>query len=108
MISDIFISSTISDKVLEPLLENTSFPLTKAEIIHKAEAQGVPSPLLALLRNLPSRFYRSKNELSSQCVCRSAGVLRQQGTIRYGPSYPRWDTRFEGYRCDEGDRAYRG
>ena len=71
MIGNIFISSPINDNKLEPLLENISFPLTKAEIIHKAEAKQVPPYLLGLLRNLPSRFYHSKDELISQCVVRS-------------------------------------
>ena len=71
MIGDIFISSEINEKYLETLLENTPFPLTKAEIIHKAEAKGVPLPLLGLFRNLPSRFYRSKGELISQCISRN-------------------------------------
>lgn len=70
MLSDIFISSQINGGDLELLLENISFPLTKAEIIHKAEARGVSLPLLSLLRNLPSRFYRSKNELISQYISR--------------------------------------
>lgn len=67
MKSDILISPTISYKDFEPLLINLSFPLTKAEIIHRAEAEGFPLPTLWLLRNLPSRFYRLKNELISQC-----------------------------------------
>jgi len=71
MIGDIFISSAIDEKHLETLLENAPFPLTKAEIIHKAETKGIPLSLLGLLRSLPSRFYRSKGELVSQCICRS-------------------------------------
>ncbi len=70
MKSDILISPTISYKDFEPLLINISFPLTKAEIIHRAEAEGFPLPILWLFRNLPSRFYRSKNELISQCFSR--------------------------------------
>jgi hypothetical protein len=65
MTSDVFISSVVNDKDLEHLLESVSYPLTKAEIIHKAEAKRVPSTLLGLLHKLPSRFYHSKDELIS-------------------------------------------
>ena len=68
---NIFISSEMNEKDLESILGNTSFPLTKAEIVHKAKTAGVPQALLALLGSLPSRFYRSKEELISQCICRS-------------------------------------
>ncbi len=71
MKSDILISPTISYNDFEPLLINILFPLTKADIIHRAEAEGFPLPILWLLRNLPSRFYRSKNELISQCFSRN-------------------------------------
>ncbi len=71
MTEEIFISSAITDKRLELLLEGISFPLTKAEIIHHAELKGVSPSLLGLFRRLPSRFYRSKDELISQCVVRS-------------------------------------
>ena len=71
MKSDILISPTISYKYFESLLVIISFPLTKAELIRRAEAEGFPLPILWLLRNLPSRFYRSKNELISQCFGRS-------------------------------------
>ena len=71
MTGDIFFSSAINDEDLELLLESVSFPLTKAEIIQKAEAKRVPPYLLGLLRNLPSRFYHSKNELIGQCAIRS-------------------------------------
>ena len=68
---NIFVSSEINEKVFESLFGNTSFPLTKAEVVHKAKTVGVPPSLLALLGSLPSRFYRSKEELISQCICRS-------------------------------------
>ncbi len=71
MTGEIFIPSAINDRDLELLLEKASFPLTKAELVHKAEAKRVPLDLLLLLRRLPSRFYRSKDELISQCVVRS-------------------------------------
>ena len=71
MTGDVFIHSVVNDKDLEHLLGSISFPLTKAEIIQKAEAKRVPPYLLGLLRNLPSRFYHSKNELIGQCVIRS-------------------------------------
>jgi hypothetical protein len=71
MTGEIFSPSAINDKDLELLLESVSFPLTKAEIIHRAEVKGAPPYLLGSLRKLPSRFYHSKNELISQCVVRS-------------------------------------
>ncbi|WP_424948515.1 DUF2795 domain-containing protein [Dehalococcoides mccartyi] len=52
-------------------MKSISFPLTKAEIIHNAESKGVSPSLLGLFRKLPSRFYRSKYELISQCLVRS-------------------------------------
>jgi hypothetical protein len=76
MISDIFISPAINNKDIESLLESVSFPSTKAEIIHKAEAKGVPPHLLGLLRNFPSRFYRSKDEVISHYVSRSMRYSR--------------------------------
>jgi hypothetical protein len=81
MKSDILISPAISYKDLESLLINISFPLTKAEIIHRAEAEGFPLPILWLLRNLPSRFYRSKNEFISQCFSRSIIIKWDQEAI---------------------------
>ena len=71
MMGNIFVSSEINEKVFESLFGNTSFPLTKAEVVHKAKAVGVPPALLVILNSLPSRFYRSKEELINQCICRS-------------------------------------
>jgi len=73
MTGEIFIPSAINvnNKGLELLLESVSFPLTKAELIHEAEVKRVPPYLLGLLRNLPSRFYHSKDELIGQCIIRS-------------------------------------
>ncbi|AMU86009.1 DUF2795 domain-containing protein [Dehalococcoides mccartyi] len=71
MTGEVFIPSAVNDKDLDQLLERVSFPLTKAEIIHNAELKGVSPSLLGLFRKLPSRFYRSKDELISQCVVRS-------------------------------------
>ena len=71
MMGNIFISSKINEKDFESLFGNTSFPLTKAEVVHKAKAVGVPPALLVILNSLPSRFYRSKEELINQCICRS-------------------------------------
>jgi hypothetical protein len=65
-----FISS-INFSDFELLFENVSFPLTKAEVICKAKKEGFPAGLLNLLNNLPSRFYRSKNELFNQCLWKS-------------------------------------
>jgi hypothetical protein len=73
MTGDVCIPSVVNDKNLEHLLESVSFPLTKDEIIQKAEAKRVPPYLIGLFRNLPSRFYQSKNELIGQCVIRSMG-----------------------------------
>jgi hypothetical protein len=75
--SDIFVYSEICDKDIEPLLDDISFPLTKAELIHKAEVQGVPPSTLALLRRLPSRFYQSKDEFIGYCLIRSMLCQRQ-------------------------------
>ena len=77
MTGDVFIPSAINDKDLELLLESFSFPLTKAEIIHKAEAKRVPPYLLGLLRNLPSRFYHSKNELIGQRESTKSGRVME-------------------------------
>ncbi len=71
MTGETFIPSAVNDRDLDQLLERVSFPLTKAEIIHNAELKGFSPSLLGLLRKLPSRFYRSKDELISQCVVRS-------------------------------------
>ena len=57
---------------VELLFENSCFPLTKAEIIHKARTSGVPLDLQFLLLRIPSRFYESKKELISQIVVRNA------------------------------------
>ena len=71
MMGNIFVSSEINEKVFESLFGNTSFPLTKAEVVHKAKTLGVPPALLVLLNSLPSRFYHSREELINQCICRS-------------------------------------
>jgi len=83
MIGDISISSVINEKHLKALLENASFPLTKAEATHKAEANGVPSSMLSLLRKLPSRFYRSKGELISQCISTNIRYHEISSAINY-------------------------
>jgi|WetSurMetagenome_2_1015567.scaffolds.fasta_scaffold715544_1 hypothetical protein len=70
MNGEIFGPSTIDEEDLGLLLEGFSFPLTKAELIHNAEAKRVPQYLLGLLRKLPSRFYHSKNELVNRCEIR--------------------------------------
>jgi hypothetical protein len=75
--SNIFAASERCDKDIEPLLDDISFPLTKAEIIHKAEVQGVPPSTLALLRRLPSRFYQSKGEFIGYCLVSSMLCQRQ-------------------------------
>jgi len=87
MTGDIFISSVINEKHLRVLLENDSFPLTKAEIIHKAEAKGVPLTTLSLLRKLPSRFYRSKGELISQCISTNMRYHKISSVINYEAIY---------------------
>ena len=73
MTDESFIPSdiNINDRELELLVEKASFPLTKAEIIQEAEEKRVPSYLLRLLHNLPSRFYHSRDELIGQCIIRS-------------------------------------
>jgi hypothetical protein len=71
MNGEIFSTCAIYEKDLGRLLESFSFPLTKAEIIHNAEACQGSQYLLDLLRKLPSRFYHSEIELVSQCVVRS-------------------------------------
>jgi hypothetical protein len=71
MTADIFMPSAIYDTDLEILMEVVSFPLTKAEIIYKAEAKGVRPSIIGLLRKLPSRFYHSKDELINQCLVRN-------------------------------------
>jgi Protein of unknown function (DUF2795) len=71
MTGDVFIPSAVNDKDFALLLESVSFPLTKAEIIRKAEANRVPPTLLGLLHKLPSRFYHSKDEFIGQCIVRS-------------------------------------
>jgi hypothetical protein len=68
---NIFISSKINEKDFESLFGNTPFPLTKAEVIHRAKTVGVPPALLVFLNSLPSRFCRSKEELINLCICRS-------------------------------------
>jgi hypothetical protein len=84
MTEKIFIPSALTDKGLELLLEGISFPLTKAEIIHNAELKGVSPSLLVLFRRLLSRFYRSKEELISQCVVRSVRYSEIGFKIRHG------------------------
>jgi hypothetical protein len=76
MLKDTFIISAERLGDLELILENILFPVTKAEIIRKAEVKTVPLDMLVLLRNLPSRFYRSKSELVAQCVCKSLTIRR--------------------------------
>ena len=82
MIGDIFIFSAVNDNELDLLLENTVFPLTKADILHEAEVKRVAPHLSGLIRNLPSRFYRSRGELISQCISRSMRYSRTGFTIR--------------------------
>lgn len=74
MIDDIYLFSAAKDRDLELILEDTHYPVTKAEIIHIAKAKSVSEFLLYLLHGLPSRFYWSRNELLGQCVCRSLTI----------------------------------
>jgi hypothetical protein len=48
---------------LEHILDSISFPVTKAELIQKAEKAGLSACGIKLLRSFPARFYRSKREL---------------------------------------------
>jgi hypothetical protein len=58
------------------LLGNASFPLTKADIIHRANRLGAPVILMVVLSRLPSRLYRCRDEVVNLCICRSAGCTR--------------------------------
>ena len=64
-----FYISTKAD--FESILENASFPLTKAELIQKAKMAGVSLAVLNLIYRLPSRFYHSRRELVNQFINRS-------------------------------------
>jgi len=95
MIGDIFIFSAVNDNELDLLLENTVFPLTKADILHEAEVKRVAPHLSGLIRNLPSRFYRSRGELISQCISRSVRYSRVSFTVNEETAHarlriPRW------------------
>ena len=80
MTGNIFMSSEISENDFESLTKNYSFPLTKAEVIYRAKSAGGTPALLILLRSLPSRFYRSKEELICQCICRSMRNYKMSST----------------------------
>lgn len=83
MFKDVLITSTIDENDFESLLESIPFPLTKAEIVQIAKRNRVSSDTLRLLRDLPSRFYRSKNELIGQCIVRSIGYQYRSTFGRY-------------------------
>ena len=70
MMGNVFASSKISETDLDLLFENASFPLTKAELIYKAEMAGVSLTVLELIHSLPSRFYRSRAEVINHCINR--------------------------------------
>ena len=58
----------------ELIFENVSFPLTKAELIHKAKLVGVSLAVLDLINCFPSRFYHSKDEVINQFITRICKV----------------------------------
>ena len=62
--------SLIYEVDLEPILEGVSFPLTKAELKHRARMVKVPLPILDMINKLPARFYRSRSEVIGELINR--------------------------------------
>ncbi len=58
-------------RILEALLTSAPFPMTKAEIIHYVRVSKASETLLDLLGRLPSRCYRSRNELVNEYFLKS-------------------------------------
>jgi hypothetical protein len=76
-------SGLINDRDLELLLKNVSYPLTKADLIYKAKSMGVPPYLMSMLKHLPARFYRSKNEIINQCFNSSSKSSANFGILQF-------------------------
>ncbi len=58
-------------RILESLLADVQFPMTKAEIIQYVRVSKASETFLELLGRLPSRCYRSRNELVNEHFLKS-------------------------------------
>ncbi len=62
------------ERIIEALLTDAPFPMTKAEIIHYARALKASETFLHLLVRLPARVYRSKSELVNEYFLKSLAL----------------------------------
>ncbi|GAA2358675.1 hypothetical protein GCM10009854_41450 [Saccharopolyspora halophila] len=51
---------------VEPFLPNLDYPISKADLVHVAEQEGLGDEALRALRILPNRTYQSQEEVRDE------------------------------------------